>query len=81
MTRPCPCGSGKPSQALHDVAGIYLKRVCSICRAAVMRAYQPWVFDATAYANNIVEAVSDDDDFDTDPRLNDDGDTAFEDFN
>jgi hypothetical protein len=39
--RPCPCGSGKPSQWQYDGQGIELCRTCEDCHAAKMRRYNP----------------------------------------
>lgn len=48
--RPCPCGSGLPSQWLNDVANIPIKRVCATCEAEVRKHYAPALDPRSNYA-------------------------------
>lgn len=48
--RPCPCGSGKPSQWLMDAANIPIKRVCEVCEAQVRKDYAPCLDTRSDYA-------------------------------
>lgn len=38
--RPCPCGSGLPSQWQYDARGIELCRTCDKCHAGKMSHYR-----------------------------------------
>lgn len=39
--RECPCGSGETSWPSHDAQGIYLARVCNICRVMRLAQFRP----------------------------------------
>ena len=43
--RPCPCGSGKPSEWQFDGRGIELCRTCVDCHARQMARYNPVILD------------------------------------
>lgn len=47
--RPCPCGSGLPSQWQHDARGIPLRRTCKACHKAAMARYRPDVLTDPSY--------------------------------
>lgn len=47
--RPCPCGSGEPSQWLHDARGIPVARVCAKCERRVRAKYRPEIFTDSQY--------------------------------
>jgi len=40
-SRPCPCGSGKPSEWQTDGRGIPLCRTCDDCHTQKMSRYRP----------------------------------------
>jgi len=40
QTRPCPCGSGKPSAWQHDARRIPLCRTCETCHQRRMAGYR-----------------------------------------
>jgi hypothetical protein len=42
-TRPCPCGSKKPSTWQNDARGIPLCRTCPDCHEPKMARYRPEV--------------------------------------
>lgn len=48
-TRPCPCGSGKPSRWQHDARNIPLCRTCEDCHEEKMRRYRPNVLTDPSY--------------------------------
>lgn len=47
--RPCPCGSGKPSQWQFDARGIELCRTCEDCHDEKMKRYRPDVLKNSNY--------------------------------
>ena len=49
--RPCPCGSGEPSQWMFDCKGIPLDRVCTECADAKRARYNPIIFDGYTQAD------------------------------
>jgi hypothetical protein len=50
--RPCPCGSGKPSQWLLDAKGIPVARVCDAeCERKVRARYNPIIFTGYTQAD------------------------------
>lgn len=49
MSRPCPCGSGKPSCWAHDARGIPLARTCDDCHAKKMEEFRPDVLTDPNY--------------------------------
>ena len=56
-TRPCPCGSGKPSLWQSDARGIPLARTCDDCHDEKMTRYRPEVLtDAGYWADEPVDA-------------------------
>jgi hypothetical protein len=57
-TRPCPCGSGKPSHWQYDARGIELCRTCDDCHDEKMKAYRPEVLTDSNYETD--EAIDDD---------------------
>lgn len=48
--RPCLCGSGLSSYALHDARGIFCAYVCEACEARQRARYRPEIFDNPRYA-------------------------------
>lgn len=48
-SRPCPCGSGKPSEWQYDARGIELCRTCDDCHADKMKHYRPDVLTDSGY--------------------------------
>lgn len=48
-SRPCPCGSGLPSQWQYDARGIELCRTCPKCHDAKMARYRPEVLTNPNY--------------------------------
>ena len=48
-TRPCPCGSGKPSMWQHDARGIPLCRTCEDCYQRRLASYRPEVLSDPGY--------------------------------
>lgn len=48
-SRPCPCGSGKPSWWENDARGIPLARVCDACRDEKLRQFRPEVLTDPDY--------------------------------
>lgn len=42
-SRPCPCGSEKPSHWQHDARNIPLCRTCDDCHDEKMKRYRPEV--------------------------------------
>lgn len=54
--RPCPCGSGKPSQWQFDARGIELCRTCDDCHKTKMSGYRSDVLtDANYWTDEPVE--------------------------
>lgn len=49
QTRPCPCGSGKPSSWNRDARGIPLCRTCEDCHQRRMGSYRPEVLTNPRY--------------------------------
>lgn len=49
--RPCPCGSGKPSQWQLDAKGIPLARTCATCHAQQMARYRPEILTGYSQAD------------------------------
>ncbi len=49
QTRPCTCGSGKPSTWQYDARGIPLCRTCDACHARRMASYWPEVLTDSNY--------------------------------
>lgn len=47
--RPCPCGSGKPSQWTFDARGIPLFRTCGACMGAKLKKVRPDVLTDPDY--------------------------------
>jgi len=47
--RPCPCGSGLPSQWQFDARGIELCRTCDKCHDEKMKQYRPDVLGDPNY--------------------------------
>ena len=47
--RPCPCGSGNPSQWQYDARGIELCRTCEDCHEEKMKRYRPEVLEDSNY--------------------------------
>ena len=47
--RPCPCGSGLPSQWQYDARGIELCRTCPTCHQRQMGRYRPEVLTDPNY--------------------------------
>jgi hypothetical protein len=43
--RPCPCGSGLPSQWQLDGRGIALCRTCNNCHEEQMKKYNPVILE------------------------------------
>lgn len=39
-TRPCPCGSGLPSNWTYDARGIEMARVCARCEKEKLSQYR-----------------------------------------
>lgn len=55
-TRPCPCGSGKPSHWHNDARGIPLFRGCAVCSPEKLKRYRPEVLtDANYEASEPIE--------------------------
>lgn len=48
-SRPCPCGSGKPSYWQHDARGIPLCRTCEVCHQTKMARYRTEVLTDSNY--------------------------------
>lgn len=48
-TRPCPCGSDKPSVWQSDARGIPLTRTCEDCHDRKMAQYRPEVLTDPGY--------------------------------
>lgn len=48
-SRPCPCGSGKPSLWQLDARGIELCRTCDDCHDDKMKHYRPDVLTDSNY--------------------------------
>lgn len=44
-SRPCPCGSGHPSEWQTDGRGIPLTRTCDVCHDAAMSRYRPEILE------------------------------------
>jgi hypothetical protein len=59
-TRPCTCGSGKPSTWQKDARGIPLCRTCDDCHAQKMSGYRPEVLTDGDYEAD--EPIEGDDD-------------------
>lgn len=54
--RPCPCGSGLPSNWQFDARGIELCRTCDTCHDAKMAGYRPDVLtDSNYWADEPIE--------------------------
>lgn len=51
--RPCPCGSGQPSEWQVDAQGIPLCRTCDVCHATAMAKYRPKIL--TGYTQEDVD--------------------------
>lgn len=49
QSRPCPCGSGKPSSWQYDARGIPLCRTCETCHQQKMAGYRPEVLTNSSY--------------------------------
>ena len=49
MSKPCPCGSGKPRYDLTDAKGIFCSYVCEDCEEKVMKKYRIEVFQDEDY--------------------------------
>jgi hypothetical protein len=49
MSRPCPCGSGKPSEWQYDARGIELCRTCDDCHKRKMAVYRKDVLEDPNY--------------------------------
>lgn len=49
--RPCPCGSGKPSQWVNDAQGIPLCRACDDCRQEKLSGYRPEILTGYTQAD------------------------------
>jgi hypothetical protein len=49
MTKPCSCGSGKPSWWAKDARGIELARVCEDCEKEKLSKYRPDVLTNPNY--------------------------------
>jgi len=58
MSRPCPCGSGKPSSWQYDARGIELCRTCENCHQRKMAGYRPEVLTNSDY--ECTEDIDDD---------------------
>ena len=41
----CPCGSGAISEPVCDAQGIYLCRVCGVCRDKKLAGYRPEILE------------------------------------
>jgi hypothetical protein len=55
-SRPCPCGSGKPSYWQHDARGIPLRRTCEDCHQREMSRYRKDVLtDPNYWASEAIE--------------------------
>jgi hypothetical protein len=55
--RPCPCGSGLPSQWQYDARGIELCRTCRKCHRSKMAQYRPEVLrDPNYECDEAIEA-------------------------
>lgn len=50
QTRPCTCGSGRPSRWQNDARGIPLCRTCDKCHRARMARYRREVLTNQNYA-------------------------------
>lgn len=48
--RPCPCGSGKPSEWQYDARGIELCRTCVKCHKRKMAGYRSEVITNPNYS-------------------------------
>lgn len=48
--RPCPCGSGEPSEWQYDARGIEMFRSCAKCHARKVRGYRVDVLSDPNYA-------------------------------
>ena len=59
MSRPCPCGSGKPSWWANDAQGIPLARVCPSCKTLKLSRYRPEIL--TGYTQADVDEPIDED--------------------
>lgn len=57
-TRPCPCGSEKPSRWQCDARGIPLCRTCTVCHKTRMARYRPEVLTNPNYECD--EAIEED---------------------
>ncbi|HEV3341106.1 MAG TPA: hypothetical protein VG125_12140 [Pirellulales bacterium] len=49
IDRPCPCGSGLPSEEVLDARGIYVARVCDACRQEKLAGFRPEIFTDPSY--------------------------------
>ena len=47
--RLCTCGSGEPSEAIHDARGIFCTFACDKCRKRKLQGYQPEIFTNPNY--------------------------------
>lgn len=52
MSRPCPCGSGKPSWWEYDARSIPLARVCDDCVERKLASYRPDVLTDPNYSHD-----------------------------
>ena len=41
----CPCGSGKPAEALFDGHGIFMTYACDKCRKRKIAGFRPDIFE------------------------------------
>lgn len=49
--RPCPCGSGKPSEWEYDAQSIPLCRVCEDCREKKLSRYRACILTGYTQAD------------------------------
>ena len=47
--RPCNCGSGLPSEEIHDARGIYVGRVCKKCKKEKLKGFRKDIFTDPNY--------------------------------
>jgi hypothetical protein len=50
-SRPCPCGSGRPSYPLYDARRIYCCRVCTKCERERRAEFRPEIFSGYTQAD------------------------------
>lgn len=52
VLKPCPCGSNRLGEDVHDARGLFVARVCTICRQEKLKGYRQEIFTDSRYQHD-----------------------------